>query len=161
MQHDRFAMRITALSALLLAGATALVSAAPVDNETTERVSYTGKTRRAAPATNDDGWIEIASPTPASHGREFIEVDGDAGPLVRLRIAGHKGRTIVQTVRIDFSDGKSRTVRLDQVVSKDKPAYVDLRGPHRIERVIVATERAPRAEYIVQGEPAGGAVAHR
>ena len=146
---------------MLLAGATALVSAAPVDNETTERVSYTGKTRRAAPATNDDGWIEIASPTPASHGREFIEVDADTGPLVRLRIAGHTGRTVVQTVRIDFQDGKSRTIRLDQVVSQDKPAYVDLRGPHRVERVIVATERALRADYIVQGEPAGGAVARR
>jgi len=161
MQQHRFAMRITALSAMLLAGATALVSAAPVDNETTERVSYTGKTQRAAPATNDDGWIEIASPTPASHGREYIEVDGSAGPLVRLRIAGHRGRTIVQTVRIDFQNGKSRTVRIDRVVSKDKPAYVDLRGPQRVERVIVATERAPRAEYTVQAEPAGGAVARR
>src|SRR5262245_49855567 len=161
MQHRRFAMRITALSAMLLAGATALVSASPVDNETTERVSYTGKPRRAAPATNDDGWIEIASPTPASHGREFIEVDADTGPLVRLRIACHTGRTIVQTVRVDFQDGKSRTIRLDQVVSKDKPAYVDLRGAPRGGRVIGAAGRAPRAEYIVRGDPAGGAIARR
>lgn len=146
---------------MLLAGATALVSAAPVDNETTERVSYTNKARRAAPATNDDGWIEIASPTPASHGREYIELDRDTGPLVRLRIAGHRGRTIVQTVRVDFQDGKSRTIRLGQVVSKEKPAYVDLRGPHRVERVVVTTERTARAEYIVQGEPAGGAIARR
>jgi len=147
---------------MLLAGATALVSAAPVDNETTERVSYKDKARRSAPsATDDSGWIELASPTPASHGREYIEVDGDGVPLVRLRITGHRGRTTVHTVRVDFKDGTSRTVRLDKVVSKDKPAYVDLRGAKRVERLVVATERAAKAEYTVHGEPSGTGVARR
>ena len=161
MQLRRFAMRITALSAMLLAGATALVSAAPVDKETTERVSYKDKARRTAPsATDDSGWIELASPTPARHGREYIGV-ADGVPLVRLRIAGHLGRTVVRTVRVDFKDGTSRTVRLDQVVSKDKPAYVDLRGPKRVERLVVVTERAAKAEYTVHGEPSGTGIARR
>ena len=160
MQQRRFAMRITALSAILLAGASALVSAAPVDRESTERVSYTNKARRAAPAPSEDGWIELASPTPASHGREYIGV-ADGVPLVRLRIAGHQGRTVVRTVRVDFKDGTSRTVRLDQVVSKDKPAYVDLRGPKRVERLVVVTERAAKAEYTVHGEPSGTGIARR
>jgi hypothetical protein len=160
MQHRRFAMKITALSAILLAGASALVSAAPEDRETTERVSYTSKARRAAPASLE-GWIELASPTPASHGREYITVNDQAGPLVRLRISSHRGRVIVQTVRVDFDDGKSRTFRLDKVVTRDKPAYVDLRGPKRVERVVVATERAGRAEYTLHGEVSSGGIARR
>ena len=160
MQHRRFAMRITALSAILLAGASALVSAAPEDRETTERVSYTAKGRRAAPA-SDDGWIELASPTPASHGREYITVADEARPLVRLRISSHRGRVIVQTVRVDYDSGKSRTVRVDKIVAKGKPAYVDLRGGGRVERVVVSTERASRAEYTVHGEVDAGGIARR
>lgn len=161
MQLRRFAMRITALSAMLLAGATTLVSAAPGDNETTERVSYKDKARRDAPTTDAEGWIELATPTPASHGREYIEIDRSTGPLVRLRIGAAHGRTLVQTVRIDFPDGKSRTVRVGKLVSKTKPAYVDLRGPRHVVRVVVTTGRGTRAEYTLHGEPAGGPVAHR
>ena len=152
-------MKIRALSALLLAGTVSLVSAAPNDKETTERVSYTDKARPDTPT--GDGWVELASPTPASHGREYIAVAPDAGPFVRLRIEANAGRPIVRAVRIDYTDGTQRVMRIDKVIGKQRPSYVDLRGPRRIERVVVTTEGTKKALYTVHAEPVRTDVASR
>ncbi len=159
MQQGFIAMKITFLSALFLAGTVSLVSASPADKEATGRVSYT-KAEPAQTATNEP-WIELASPTPASHGKEFIEVDDSSGPLVRLRIAAHAGRPTVRSVRIDYKDGTQRTVRLDKTIDKMKPAYVDLRGERKIDRVIVVSEGSSKALYTVEAEPARSHVAAR
>ena len=144
-------MMTRALSALLVAGSFSLGAAAPVDQETTERVSYKDKARVDIPT--EDGWVELASPTPASHGREYIAVAPDAGPFVRLRLDADAGRLIVLAVRIDYRDGTRRTVRIDKVLAKQRPTYVDLKGPRRIERVVVTTEGSKKATYTVHAQP--------
>jgi len=150
---------ITALSTLLLAGTMSLGSAAPaVDRETTARVSYTKAPARTSP---DEPWIELASPTPASHGREFIQVDERSGPLARLRIDAHAGRPIVHTVRVVYTDGTQRLVRLDKVLDKTRPAYVDLRTDRQVERVIVVSEGSRKMLYTVSAEPARNHIARR
>ncbi len=147
-------MKTPALLAVLVAGSSSLVAAAPAPRESTARVSYTDLN---PPAPDDagaqDGWIELASPTPASHGREFITVEGD-NSFTRLRIAAATGRPIVRTVRVYYKDGTSRVVRVDKVLDKrrNSVAIVDLRGAHAIDQVIVNTERDSKGTYTVHAE---------
>lgn len=136
-----------------------VVSAAPADKESTERVSYTDSKTSAKDSVRDDsGWIELASATPASHGKEYITVGADAGTFTRLRIDAASGRPIVRAVRIDYKNGQSKTMRIDSTLdAKRKPsAVLDLKGAHEIEQVVVITERDSKGNYAVfaEGEPA-------
>src|SRR5687768_4590051 len=98
-------MTKTAISSLFLAIASSVVSAAPAKDETAERVSYTEQ--GAAKEDSPDGWVELASPTPAKHGRTYITVDGR---YLQLRIDAK--RPVVKSVRIVYTDGKQRVVKL-------------------------------------------------
>jgi hypothetical protein len=99
------------------------------DKETTDRISYGKKAGDSTVKDRDDPWVELASPTPASHGREFIIVNSETGPWVQLRIAAAAGRPRVRAIRIEYRDGSERLVRIDKLLDKKRPAYVDLRGP--------------------------------
>jgi hypothetical protein len=154
-------MKITAVSALLLTATVSLVSAAPDDKETTERVGYTDKAQRSRPKADSDGWIELATPTPASHGREYFIIDPETRPLTQLRISAAAGRLTVRGVKIEFGNHKTRYVQLDKVIDAKHPAYVDLRGTQRVEHVTVTTEGSTRATYALHGEPANTGVARR
>ena len=48
----------------------------------------------------------IATPTPASHGTEFVVVGKEQGSFGKLRVDADKGKVIVRRVRIYFDDGK-------------------------------------------------------
>jgi hypothetical protein len=151
MQSPSIAMRITALSAVLLLAGTPSVSAEPEDHETTGRVRYSGRDDAPKPT---DGWLEIATPTPANHGTEFIIVDGEQGPWTKLRITASRGNPIVRSVRIEYDNKHSKVVRLDKVVTKNRPAYVDLGGARHIERVVIVSEGSARSAYAVHGASA-------
>lgn len=149
-------MRIAALTSFLLAGTLSLVSAAPVRDETTRRISYSDR-KPAAPRPPDDqpGWIELASPTPASHGREFIVVGADAGTFTQLRLTAASGRPGIRAVRVDYQDGKRQTFEVEQVLSaRRRPAYIDLRGAHELKQIIVMTDRSSVGSYILEGNTA-------
>jgi hypothetical protein len=158
MQWRSFIMKIALLSAFLLVGT---ASAAPEKTENRERISYSGDARRDTSNKPDDGWIELASPTPASHGREFIPVDPSAEAFVRLKLTADSGRPIVRRVRVHFSDGTQRLVRLDRAVDKKHPVMVDLKVAKRIDRLVVETEGSKKATYSVYGEPDSRAIATR
>jgi hypothetical protein len=156
------AMKTTALVLLLVAGSADATPQSPStkdpDHESTARVTYNEKVKR--PAASDD-WIQVGTPTPASHGREYITIDPDAGAFVRLRIDATAGRPIVRSVRLDFKDGKSRVVSVDRIVEKSKPAYVDLGGAKQLERIVVVSEGSAKASYAVYAAPNSGGVATR
>jgi hypothetical protein len=156
-------MKTAWLSAFLVAGFQLPVSAAPEDKETTERVSYTDRAERDAArddAADTDGWVELADPTPASHRRTFITVDGEAGPYTRLKIVADSGSPKIERVRIHFADGTERVVKLGKQLAK-RPTYVDLGGPRQIERLVVDSVGPKRATYSVHGEHVRGAIATR
>ena len=170
-------MRIPALTTLLLALTTTVVTAAPDRNaappahesvaptrdESTGRLSYNDAAPKAAAAdpAPSDGWVELASATPASHGREFISLDADTGALTRLRLSAASGRPGIQAVRVDYVHGGSKTFPIDKTLgAKRAPAYVDLRGPREIRQIIVISDRDSRGSYVVQGL-AGDSVAMR
>ena len=152
-------MKILAISGLLLAAFASDVTAAPSKDETAERVSYTNDASSKRSATNPEGeWVELASPTPVSHGREFITVDGR---FAQLRIDAAKGRPIIKSVRIVYANGKDRVVRIGRTLSgKQRTAVVELSGA-RIEHIVVQTDTQSRGSYTVTGVPVSNGVATR
>jgi hypothetical protein len=147
-------MKIALLSAGLVVVVATSVSAAPVDNESTERVSHNERHPRAA-----SSWTELASPTPASHEREYIAVDGR---YTMLRIDASAGRPVVRAVRIRYKDGTERVVRIDRALGSGKTpsAFIELRGLKEIDHLVVTTVRS-RATYAVYATAASNAVATR
>lgn len=146
----------TTIATFLLAASASVVAAEPSKTETAPRVAYTDKGADAARA----GWIELASPTPAKHGRQFITVAEDAGPFTHLRLDAAAGRPLVKAVRVLHTDGSERVVRVDQRLDRKRPAYVDLRGARAIEHVVVITD-GRSGSYTLHGAPQQSAVATR
>ena len=137
-------MTKTAISSLFLAIAASSVSAAPAKDETSERVSYTEKNSSQE---SSDGWVELASPTPAKHGRTFVTVDGR---YAQLRIDAHKGRPVVKSVTIVFADGKQRVVKID---GRKRSSVIDV-GANAIEHLVIDADRRSKGTYTVQAVPA-------
>jgi len=150
-------MKILAISGLMLAVAASVVSAAPAKEETGERVSYSHERARTSSPPSGD-WVEIASATPASHGREYITVEGRFG---LLRIDAAKGRPVLKSVRVVYADGKQRIVRMDRVLGgKRASAIVELSGAP-IDHLVVNTDARSRGSFTVQGAPVSSGVASR
>lgn len=155
-------MRTTIVTCVLVAASASLVAAAPGPEETTERISYNEHARRRNAAVHDPGWVELASATPASHGREFVVVGADAGTFTQLRLTAATGRPEVHTVRIDYGDGSHKVFHVDRVLdAKRRPAYVDLGGAHELKQIVVVTDRASTGSYVLEGNTAEGRVSAR
>lgn len=141
-------MRFSIVSLVLVTGASAIVAAAPDDRETTERVGIKDPPPAAPPA---DGWVELADPTPAKHGRVYITVGAGAGTFSKLRIDVAKGRPTVQQVRVDFKAGGRRVVRVEKTLhaTRKPSAYVDLKGAREIRQIVIDSDPHSRGEYTV------------
>lgn len=156
-------MRTEALTLAVLATTVSLAAAEPVREETTERISYNhhGKPRPAI-TPRERGWIELASATPAAHGKEFVEVGADAGSFTQLRIAAAAGRPEIHTVQVEFLDGGRQVFHVDRVVdARHRPAYLVLRGAHELKQIIVSTDRTSAGSYVLEGNTGDLGVAVR
>ena len=147
---------------MFLVGAGSPVSASPVREESTERVSYNERHANAVKPNAEPGWVELASATPASHGREFVVVGADAGAFTQLRLTAASGRSGIRAIRVDYQDGSRRTFEIEKVLSpKSRPVYVDLRGARELRQVIVMTDRDTRGSYRLEGNTNETGVATR
>jgi hypothetical protein len=147
---------------LFLATAAAAVSAAPAREETTGRVSYNDRVKPHADRGPTVGWIELASATPASHGREFIEVGANAGPLTQLRLTATSGRPGIRAVRVEYKDGGHKTFEVEKVLgARRRAAYLDLHGARELREVVVITDRSSPGSYILEGNAGDIAIATR
>ncbi|TMQ06115.1 MAG: hypothetical protein E6J90_20530 [Deltaproteobacteria bacterium] len=154
-------MRTTIVTCVLVAASASLVSAAPGPEETTERISY-NEHAKPQPAAPDPGWVELASATPASHGKEFVVLGANAGTFTQLRITAASGRPEIHSVRVDYQDGSHKVFHVDRVLdAKRRPAYLDLRGAHEIKQVVVITDHTSRGAYVLEGNTAETAVSSR
>jgi hypothetical protein len=154
-------MRISALTFVVVVGAAPVVTATPTRKETTERISYSSK-HAAVRSSDEPGWVELASPTPASHGREFIEVAAGMGELTQLRIRAASGRPSIRALRVEYKDGGRRTFALDAVLGpRRKSLTVDLRGAREIEQIVVYSDRDSRGSYILEGNIGETGIASR
>ncbi len=142
--------------------ASTIAAAEPKQEEISGRVSLNEKDAPRADALRQSSdWVELASPTPAKHGTEFVIVGTSAGAFSKLRVDATKGRTNVRTVKVFFTDGNVKTVRLDKALRQGRSATVELGEPRTIERVVVTTETHTKGEYALYGSVGGGGVASR
>jgi hypothetical protein len=155
-------MRLPTLFTIIIVTMTTTAAAEPKQEETSGRVSLNEKSDKKADAPRQPGdWIQIASPTPAKHGTEFVIVGKEAGYFAKIRVDGAKGKTIVRRVRVFFTDGKVKNVQLDKTLTQGKSALVDLGDPKAIDRVVVTTETHTSGEYAIYGSSGGGVVGSR
>ena len=143
-------MKTIAITSLLLALAST-VSAAPAKDETAERVSY-NEDQPPAPAADD--WVELASPTPAKHGRTFINVDARYS---QIKIETHKGHPVVKQLRVVFADGKQRVVKLKHKRSQ----VIDLGSARAIQHIVVDSDWRSKGTYTVHAVKDATGVASR
>jgi hypothetical protein len=153
-------MKSPALFTAIILGATATVTAQPKREPPPKQEENGGRVRlddkkpapQDAPRSVSD-WIELASPTPAKHGTQFVIVGTEAGAFSRIRLDAAKGKTIVRYVKIFFDDGKLKTVRLDSILSEKgrNSAFVELGSPKAIDRIVIHTEPHTSGEYVIYG----------
>lgn len=158
MQYVRIAMKSSAVFTLILVGAVATASAQPEPAEPSGRVSYTDQAEAARPAAAQQaagGEVQLADPTPASHGTEFIVVGRDAGAFSQLRLAATDGKVVVRRVRVFFADGSQQAIDVDTALSGGHDARVNLKGAKAIDHITVATEPG-RGTYALYGTAGAG-----
>lgn len=138
---------------MVVTATTSVATAEPKQRETSGRISYTGKQEWPTTTHRDGDVVELASPTPAKHGKEFIEVGPDAGAFSQLRVDAHQGTVIVRRVRIDYADGKSQVVNVEKTLNKHNPSATIIlaRGPRQIDSVIVMTAQETNGSYSLSG----------
>jgi hypothetical protein len=157
-------MRSSTLFTVIALGVATAASAQPKQEETSGRVRLDDDDQKQSAPRQPGDWVELASATPAKHGTEFVLVGRDAGAFSKLRIDPAKGKTIVRKVKVFFTDGKVKTVRVDKIVSEGKgPALIELGDPRAIDRIVVNTETHTAGQYAVYGssEVGTGAVGTR
>lgn len=157
-------MKTTGQAAVFMAALASLasvVSAGPDDKETTERVSYTEPEAepRASPPVPDGEWVELASPTPAKHGKEFISVDPDGGPYRQLRVEAASGKPIVQRVVVHYTDGVKRETWIGKALTARRPTAVVLLRGSAIDQIVVHTDRKSDGTYAVSAAAPADAIA--
>jgi hypothetical protein len=155
---SNFAMNIRRVFAIVLFAASSVATAQPKPKEDTGRISYNEKIARQQRENPQDGWVQLATPTPANHGTEFVVVGKDAGEFDQLRIAPSSGTVIVRRVKIYFDDGKQKIVDVDKIINAERnnAALIELDSPKPIDRVVITTEPQTRGSYALFGAIAGG-----
>jgi hypothetical protein len=168
------AMRYLAVFATVVVTAARAASAPPEQEkntkqeENTERVRYGdeghpnsrnaigGKAKSDAPG-HEGGWVQLATPTPAKHGTEFVFVGKEQGAFDKLRVDADKGTVIVRRVRIYFDDGKQQVIDVDRALNaKHKAAVVELKSAQAIDRIVITTEPQGNGTYALYGSSVEG-----
>ncbi|HEY5944995.1 MAG TPA: hypothetical protein VIV40_05860 [Kofleriaceae bacterium] len=145
-----------------MAAITTTAAAQPKQEETSGRVSLNEKQNKKANAPRHPGdWVELASPTPAKHGTEFVVIGKEAGYFSKLRVDAAKGKTIVRKVKVFFDDGKVKNVEINKTLTEGKWTIVDLGDTKAIDRIVITTEPDTSGEYAIYGSSAGGVVGSR
>jgi len=150
-------MKSSALFTLILVAAAPTASAQPEPAEPSGRVSYTEPGAQAKPAAAQQatGEVQLADPTSANHGTEFIVVGKDAGSFSQLRLAATNGKVIVRRVRIFFADGTQRAIDVDSTLGAKRDARLNLGTAREIDHVTVTTEPG-HGTYALYGVAASG-----
>lgn len=144
---------------MIVVAASSTAAAEPKQEETSGRVSINENSDPKADTPRQPGqWVELASPTPAKHGTEFVIVGKEAGTFAKLRVDATKGRTNVRKVKVFFADGTEKSVHLDKALKSGKSAQVDLGADKAIDRIVVVTETHTKGEYAVYGASGTGGV---
>jgi hypothetical protein len=163
MQVTCFAMKIPGVFVIVLFGAATAASAQPTPQDNTGRVSYRDSAKHKTATVEDGGWVQLASPTPASHGTEFVVVGKELGQFSQLRVSPADGKVIVRRVKIYFDSGKQKIVDVDKSIDahRKNAAIIDLDHAQTIDRIVITTEPQTRGSYAIYGTAGEGGVARK
>lgn len=157
------AMTIRRVFAIVVLAMATTAAAEPKPEENNGRIRYGDDEGAHAtkPASQTEGWIVLATPTPAKHGTEFVVVGKDQGMFGKLRLDA-KGTVMLRRVKVYFDDGSQKTFALDRMLDAKRPfTEIDLGTPKPIDRVVVTTDAQTTGEYAIYGSSSAGAVAGR
>jgi hypothetical protein len=82
-------------------------------------------------------WVTIANAYSATTNRQFIKMNGQT--FDRLRIEAVRGAPLIKQVAVEYQDGNTQVVRLDERLNQGAGEVLRLNGVP-INRVIVYTE---------------------
>jgi hypothetical protein len=143
-------MKVPTVVALVLAVTlSGSSSAQPREEEDVRPVPY----GHAQPQFRHDGdWVKLATPTPTRFGTEWIILGRDLGAFRTLKIQATSGTVHLRRVRVEFSNGRVTTFRVDRWLARRRPdALIDLGAARYIDRIAVTTTRVPAGHYVVYG----------
>ncbi|HSN28639.1 MAG TPA: hypothetical protein VLT45_20275 [Kofleriaceae bacterium] len=102
------------------------------------------------------GWFQLATPTPTTHGTEYISVE-EGTWLRMLRIQRATGTVYVRQVRVMTYGRHARTKVINVNVRLDRwhpVTYIDLGYAVRVDQIAITTERRPYGSYVLYGSAA-------
>ncbi len=135
---------------VMLSSAVATGQPVPKHEHDNARVGYTDKNKQSkSPPPRDR--VELASPTPTSHGKEFFVLGANLGPFTRIELEGVDGRIDVRRVTIAYDDGTTQQFSLDRRLAKDTIAVIRLGEPRAIDQIVITTDTAPAGKYMLYG----------
>jgi hypothetical protein len=95
------------------------------------------------------GWMALTQPTRLDRGREFIHVGPQYGRFNTLKLESTRGASFINQVAIQFADGKTQVVHLNEGLSGRNPCItIDLTGRNRqINGIVVYGSTNARSSY--------------
>lgn len=95
------------------------------------------------------GWVDLTAPTRIDRGREFFHIGAQAGRFDTLKLENKAGSSYISQVLVEFADGKSQVVHLNENLSASNPCItIDLQGHDReIGRIVVYGSTARHSSY--------------
>jgi hypothetical protein len=101
----------------------------------------------------DGRWIELATPTPARNGTEYVMIGPRQGRFSQIRIVALTGRVNLRHVRVVFTDGSARNYRINETIGRHHAPAVTFRLETRrgIDQLQITTDPRSRGTYTVYG----------
>lgn len=95
------------------------------------------------------GWTSLTQPTRIDRGREFITIGKEHGRFNTIKLDNVRGSTVISQVLINFANGKSQVVKLNQRLTPGNPCItINLDGNNRaISRIVVYGDSGARSAY--------------
>jgi len=116
------------------------------DRNTDERVHEQGDRESA-------GWVPLADHFTATGEHQLVTVGASAGRFHRLRVEGERGRPLLRSMFVRFTDGSSQDIRLDRVLRPGESMVYELDGGSReIAQIIVRTQPDSKSAYSIMAE---------
>lgn len=95
------------------------------------------------------GWTSLTQPTRIDRGREFITIGKEHGRFNTLKLDNVRGATVVTQVLINFANGKSQVVKLNQRLTTGNPCItINLDGNNRaISGIVIYGQSGARSAF--------------
>jgi len=142
--------RLAFLTTLVLAGSVSAPAFADPNHRFGDRENYERYDRSHWARDFHGRWFPLATRFSANAHRQFINVRGSER-LDKLRIEADRGTPVINQIAIEYTDGNTQKVRLDERLPAGSGEVIHLNPDQRIQRIIVYTEPGYGGQYSIYG----------